>query len=595
MTDARMQIIIDGNASGAVDATKQAENAMSRLSGTLKGLAIGGGVLMLARKGFDILSDAIKGTVRFLGDCIDEAANAEMQLTKLNTSLKSTGNFTQEASDELVKYAESLQSMTAFEDDAIVSVEAMLATFKLNKDEIKIATQAVLDLASATGQDLQSAAILLGKAMVGETGMLKRYGIIVDENKYAAEGWKAVIDEINVEFGGQALAQAETYTGKLAQMKNAFSDIKETIGGAFIPVLSELFGEFTKGREVIDPVTGAVTTLKSPMQELAEIVKKAAEGMKTFIELHWEDLQNFISNAWGKIKEFIDALKNADWSGFRTSIENLGESFGFLIGGDDSGLTGANKAAQDFVNSLAFMVNGFSVTMLALKILGDGFMSFGELIGYVFTAIQASIMLVKGDYGDAVTLMQIANKGLWESAEKLSGDFQKMAEVMAKAMSTSADSVNKTLVPSVENATSAVNDLATALNNIPLQVSSTVTTYFQSLYSDNQNQSSAKAGKGLKFSGGVIAGSGLFARDTQWISDLSIPVVKGEAILPAYVVRAIKENKSSFAGLDTSSGGGVTNNFNIGELVVREEADIYRISEELYNMQKTSLRGAGIR
>jgi hypothetical protein len=39
-----------------------------------------------------------------------------------------------------------------------------------------------------------------------------------------------------------------------------------------------------------------------------------------------------------------------------------------------------------------------------------------------------------------------------------------------------------------------------------------------------------------------------------------------------------------------SAGGSVVNNFNIGELVVREEADIDRIAGSLYEMQQTRSR-----
>lgn len=41
--------------------------------------------------------------------------------------------------------------------------------------------------------------------------------------------------------------------------------------------------------------------------------------------------------------------------------------------------------------------------------------------------------------------------------------------------------------------------------------------------------------------------------------------------------------------------GGVQNHFSIGQLVVREEADIKKIASELYGMQQRSLRGRGVR
>jgi hypothetical protein len=84
--------------------------------------------------------------------------------------------------------------------------------------------------------------------------------------------------------------------------------------------------------------------------------------------------------------------------------------------------------------------------------------------------------------------------------------------------------------------------------------------------------------------------------DSRWINDLDIPVVRGEAILPASLTRAIKENRGSFAGLNVGNdGGSISNYFNISELVVREEADIERIAQQLYSLQQSALRGTGIR
>lgn len=49
-------------------------------------------------------------------------------------------------------------------------------------------------------------------------------------------------------------------------------------------------------------------------------------------------------------------------------------------------------------------------------------------------------------------------------------------------------------------------------------------------------------------------------------------------------------------GSETASGGTttVTNTFHIGELVVREEADVKRVAKELYNMQRAKTRGKGV-
>jgi len=47
--------------------------------------------------------------------------------------------------------------------------------------------------------------------------------------------------------------------------------------------------------------------------------------------------------------------------------------------------------------------------------------------------------------------------------------------------------------------------------------------------------------------------------------------------------------------MTSQSGGSITNNFNIDELVVREEADVNKIAGQLYDMQQTKSLGAGVR
>lgn len=48
------------------------------------------------------------------------------------------------------------------------------------------------------------------------------------------------------------------------------------------------------------------------------------------------------------------------------------------------------------------------------------------------------------------------------------------------------------------------------------------------------------------------------------------------------------------AGAEISGGTTITNHFEIASLVVREEADVKKISKELYNMQKSKSRGKGV-
>ena len=71
-----------------------------------------------------------------------------------------------------------------------------------------------------------------------------------------------------------------------------------------------------------------------------------------------------------------------------------------------------------------------------------------------------------------------------------------------------------------------------------------------------------------------------------------------EAVLPLENKRNMKPYAQAVASLmdDMNSGGSqsITNNFNVSQLVVREEADVKRISEELYRLQKRENRKRGV-
>lgn len=579
MAEEKIRIVIDGNAKGVVNAADQAHSSISRLGKIIGGLAIGGGVLMLAKKGFDMLSGAIKGTIGFIQGCIDAAAEEQLQLKKLEQALISTSNFTKVGYKELQNYATELQKVTRYGDENIIAVEAMLATFKLNTEEIKIATQATLDLAAATGQDLQSASILMGKAMVGEVGMLKRYGIIVDEAKYKAEGWKAVIDEINVEFGGQAVAQATTYAGSIDRLKNVFGDMKEEIGKAFIPTIQKLIDWFMKGKEVIDPLTGSVENMASPFEKLKTWVHEATEAFGKYLELNWDNIVGFAESVFKRISGFITIVKEADYSEITKGIDDLKEAFGMLIGDVDSGIVGAENKYQGFIDRI-----GESMQIIATFV--AGVKAFGDTIYFIFGSITNAIAILIEFLG-ALGLWFVSMgsdgqeefKNLGFMIEGFKNGFIEDSAKMQEAWQKYSDFINR----SSGDMKGSIDKYSDSLKNIPKEITTTIKTDYVSSYAYGASQ-----GRAMTQSGG------LQSRDV-FSSDLNIPLFKGEAVIPADLVRAIKENRGSFAGVSANRSSSVENNFYISSLVVREEADVEKIAQDLFSMQKVSLAGVGIR
>src|SRR5690606_34046973 len=89
------------------------------------------------------------------------------------------------------------------------------------------AMSAVLDLAAARHMDLNSAAQIVGRAMIGQTAQLRRYGITVREGADA-------VAAIREQFRGAAEKEGAGLAGTLARIRNAWNDVKQAVGEALI-------------------------------------------------------------------------------------------------------------------------------------------------------------------------------------------------------------------------------------------------------------------------------------------------------------------------------------------------------------------------
>ena len=124
-----------------------------------------------------------------------------------------------------------------FGDETIIEAQALIGAFVKDEEAIKAATEATMDLAAAKGFDLVAAADLVSKTLGSSTNALSRYGIEVTGAVGSTERLESLTGNLANVFGGQASAQAETMSGKLAQMTNALGDAGEAFGSLLAPAV----------------------------------------------------------------------------------------------------------------------------------------------------------------------------------------------------------------------------------------------------------------------------------------------------------------------------------------------------------------------
>ncbi|MHA2065873.1 MAG: hypothetical protein ACXABY_16000 [Candidatus Thorarchaeota archaeon] len=147
----------------------------------------------------------------------------------LGESLAGWGNYSEELVTQLHNQAMAMQEVTNIDNEEIESMMALLASYGMVGDQIKEVIGLVLDLSKAKRIELKAATDLVGKAFVGYTGTLSRYGIIIEKNLTLEEKYAAMLKKITA-YRGVAAGVAETYAGQVGILGKLYDDMKKQMG-----------------------------------------------------------------------------------------------------------------------------------------------------------------------------------------------------------------------------------------------------------------------------------------------------------------------------------------------------------------------------
>jgi hypothetical protein len=193
--------------------------------------------------------------VKFAVDAVKAAEESQRVQAQTAAVIRSTGSAAGFTAQQIANLAAAFQKTTTYSDEEVQSAENLLLTFtRIGHDIFPTATQAVLDMSTALGQDLKSSSIQLGKALndpIAGLTALRRVGVAFDaqqreqiktlvESGKTLEAQKIILAEVAREFGGSASAAASTFEGHMKQLANQFDDFKERVGRVVIVLLNAL-------------------------------------------------------------------------------------------------------------------------------------------------------------------------------------------------------------------------------------------------------------------------------------------------------------------------------------------------------------------
>ena len=251
------------------------------------------------------------------------------------------------ATDDVIaqneEFISSMSMAKAVTDDELRPAMANLVRSTGSVEMAQDLMTTALDIAAATGKDLETVTMALGKAANGQTAALTKLdpslkGVIDSESTLGD-----ITDALSVSFGGAADVAAKSYEGRMKSMKIAMDETKESIGAALLPALQKLL-------EILQPVA-----------------KWAQENTRLFLIIT------------GVVGGFAAAIIVANTAiklfAIATQVASAAQAvFNFVMSANPIGIVIIAVAA--FVAALVILEKKFGIVSKGFELFSDGFYRF---------------------------------------------------------------------------------------------------------------------------------------------------------------------------------------------------------------------------
>jgi methyl-accepting chemotaxis protein len=250
-----VKVRISGDSKSSEAAAKRSEGAIKRLGATIKrNLAV---AMVGATAAAYALVRAFKAVIR--------AANTqEDAVNRVTTALGALNQATPENVQAFKDFAAALQKTSTVGDEVILNMAALALSFTNSAEQAQKLTRVALDFSKGAGISFEEALRRLGRSLGGAVGDIANFAPEI-RNLTAAQIEAGVqIDILGEKYAGFAEKAARTFSGRLAQLGNALSDVAERVG--------ELATKNEQAGGTIERLTAFVQANEGELARLAETV-----------------------------------------------------------------------------------------------------------------------------------------------------------------------------------------------------------------------------------------------------------------------------------------------------------------------------------
>ena len=284
---------------------------------------------------------------------VESAIADEQAQAKLATTLQNVTGATDAQIAAVENQILQTSLLTGLTDDQLrPSFERLVRATKDSDAALRLQSVAV-DVAAGSGKSLEAVSNAMAKAAEGQTASLAKLGIGLTSAELKTMSMDQITKQLAATFGGQAAVQADTFAGKMARLRVAFDEGKETIGSFVLDAITPMID--TVVNTVIPAVSGFINSiggkdgLTSAFSTYIELVKNVFQPVLEGFKFAFDQIKDAVignreqfAALFKFLKDFVAPLLGGV---LKLAIEGMGIALGVVINLVGALIAGFQKVA----------------------------------------------------------------------------------------------------------------------------------------------------------------------------------------------------------------------------------------------------------
>jgi hypothetical protein len=233
------------------------------------------------------------------------AAEDEKQTIRLNAALKARGYQMDQLSPKIDEQIKAMARL-GFTDDQVRSGLEIGSRFFKNQNNLLRANAVAANIAAATGKDLSTVMLAIGRGAQGTTRGLATLGIEVEKGAKL----KDILRAADEKYLGVAEEVANSTSGKFAAAQITFNEAIESFGAKLLPMVNEALKFITE--KALPAFEGLLNTLGPIFTDLVDnYVRPLVDSVGELFDIftNGEGSINLITLALAPLQAALEAIK----------------------------------------------------------------------------------------------------------------------------------------------------------------------------------------------------------------------------------------------------------------------------------------------